>query len=224
VKLQGAIKEVSTPAQVLKARAILIATGSSPRKLGIDSEAEYAGRGISYCATCDGPFYPDKTLAVVGGGNTALEESLFLAKYAAKIYLIHRRDVFSADPIIIDRVKANPKIELVTDTVVDEIHFGSEPRKLKLKNKESGQTFDLEVDGLFVFIGAIPNTKLFEGQIDLQDGYVITGRHQETSIEGVWAAGDVQEGALRQVATAVGDGAMAAHHIHKYLSNLEGGA
>ena len=222
VDLTGEIKTVTGGFQTLSARSILIATGSSPRKLGIPSEEEFAGRGISYCATCDGPFYPDKTLAVVGGGNTALEESLFLAKYAAQIHIVHRREEFSADPIILDRVKANPKIQLITNSVVDEIRFGQEPRTLVLKDTISGKKRKLEADGIFIFIGAIPNTGLFAGQLELEDGYIVTDRSHATSVEGVWAAGDVQAGALRQVATAVGDGALAAHRIHKYLSDKEG--
>lgn len=197
VKLDSKIKEVFTLNATWKAHTILIATGSSPRKLGIPGELEFAGRGVSYCATCDGPFYPDKTLAVVGGGNSAFEESLFLAKYAAKIYIIHRRDAFTADPILIERVKANPVIELITDTVVKEIMFGHEPRKLILENKKAGRQ-ELEVDGIFIFIGANPNTRLFEGQLDLEQGYVLTDCEHGTSQEGVWAAGDVEAKSLRQ--------------------------
>ena len=217
VNLKPEIKEAITPFNTWKARAVLIATGSSPKTLNIPGEAEFAGRGVSYCATCDGPFFPDKTVAVVGGGNSAFEESLFLAKYAAKIHIIHRRDSFRADPVLIDRVRQEPKIELITDSVVEAIDFGAAERKLRVANLKSGERSDLKVDGIFVFIGANPNTALFQEQLELEDGYIVTDREHQTSVPGVWAAGDVQAKSLRQVATAVGDGALAAYKIHKYL-------
>ncbi|MDD4806317.1 MAG: thioredoxin-disulfide reductase [Candidatus Cloacimonetes bacterium] len=217
VNLKPEIKEAITPFNTWKARAVLIATGSSPKTLNIPGEAEFAGRGVSYCATCDGPFFPDKIVAVVGGGNSAFEESLFLAKYAAKIHIIHRRDSFRADPVLIDRVRQEPKIELITDSVVEAIDFGAAERKLRVANLKSGERSDLKVDGIFVFIGANPNTALFRDQLELEDGYIVTDREHQTSVPGVWAAGDVQAKSLRQVATAVGDGALAAYKIHKYL-------
>jgi thioredoxin reductase (NADPH) len=217
VDLVSSVKEIRTGFNTWKARTVLIATGSSPRRLGVKGEQEFSGRGVSYCATCDGPFYPDKTVAVVGAGNTAFEESLFIAKYAAKIYIVHRREGFSADPILIERVKANAKIELLTNKVVEEIDFGSESRKLKLKDTSSGAQSELAVDGLFVFIGSNPNTRLFEDQLNLDEGYIQTDRNHATSAQGVWAAGDVEAKTLRQVATAVGDGALAAYNIHKYI-------
>lgn len=217
VNLNPEIKEAITPFNTWKARAVLIATGSSPKTLNIPGEAEFAGRGVSYCATCDGPFFPDKIVAVVGGGNSAFEESLFLAKYAAKIHIIHRRDSFRADPVLIDRVRQEPKIELITDSVVEAIDFGAAERKLRVANLKSGERSDLKVDGIFVFIGANPNTALFRDQLELEDGYIVTDREHQTSVPGVWAAGDVQAKSLRQVATAVGDGALAAYKIHKYL-------
>ncbi|MCB5251741.1 MAG: thioredoxin-disulfide reductase [Candidatus Cloacimonetes bacterium] len=221
VELVGEVKEIVTGQNTWKARTVLISTGSSPRKLGIPGEQEYSGKGVSYCATCDGPFYPDKEVAVVGGGNTAFEESGFIAKYASRVYIIHMNDSFDADQILIDRVKENPKIELITDTIVTEIDFKGEPRKLMLKNRKSGDSSELAVDGLFVFIGSIPNTRLFEGQLELQQGYIATDCDHNTSQAGVFAAGDVQAKALRQVATAVGDGALAAYKIHKYLEKQE---
>ena len=221
VSLSPEIKEIVTNANTWKARTVLIATGSSPRKLGVPGENEFSGRGVSYCATCDGPFYPEKTVAVIGGGNTAFEESLFIAKYAAKIFIIHRREGFSADPIIIERVKANAKIELITNTIVEEIDFGGESRKLKLKNTVTAQQSELPIDGVFVFIGSNPNSEIFKDQIALDGGYIVTDRNHATSTPGVWAAGDAEAKTLRQVATAVGDGALAAYNIHKYLENME---
>lgn len=218
VSLAGPEKEVVTDYATYKAKTVLIATGSSPRKLGLPNEAEYSGRGVSYCATCDGPFYPDKTVAVIGGGNSAFEESLFIAKYAARIYIIHRRDSFSADPILQERVAAEPRIELITDTQVTALNFDTDTRRsITLRNTRTGEAGNLEVDGVFVFVGNVPNTTLFEGQLELEQGYIVTDRSYRTSLNGVWAIGDVQAGALRQVATAVGDGAGAAYNINKYL-------
>lgn len=221
VDLTADIKEIKTLHNTWKARSVLISTGSSPRKLGIPGEQENSGNGVSYCATCDGPFYPDKNVAVIGGGNTAFEESLFIIKYAAKIHLIHMDDTFDADKILVERVKANPDIELITGTIVTEIDFKKDSRKLILKHRKSGKTSELPVDGVFIFIGAIPNTKLFEGQLELEDGYILTDRDHSTSLPGIFAAGDVESKTLRQVATAVGDGALAAFKINKYLESLE---
>lgn len=217
VKLSGDIKEAETAANTWKAKTILIATGSSPRHLGIPGEAEYSGKGVSYCATCDGPFFPDKVVAVVGGGNSAFEEALFIAKYARKLYLMYVKDGLIADPILQERVAAEPKIELIPNTVVEKIVYEDSPRYIQIRNQDSDEQSKLETDGIFIFIGAIPNTDLFKGQLELEGGYVKSYPNNGTSVEGVWAAGDVQEKTLRQVATAVGDGANAAFAIHKYL-------
>ena len=215
--LAGEIKEVVTEHNTWKAKTIIIATGSSPRHLGIEGEAEFAGNGVSYCATCDGPFYPDKVVAVVGGGNSAFEEALFIAKYAKQIYLLHRSDTYTADSILQERVKAEPKIKLFPQTTVEKIVFTSQPRTLRIKKAGNKAAQKLEVDGIFIFIGAIPNTSLFHGQIKLEKGYIKSYTDNGTSVEGVWVAGDVQAKTLRQVATAVGDGANAAHAVNKYL-------
>ncbi len=251
VELTGKIKKVHTPYAVWQAKTVLISTGSSPRKLNVPGEAEYKGNGVSYCATCDGPFYPDKIIGVVGGGNTAFEESLFLAKYASRIYLIHRSDNYRADEILKERVEQNPKIEYVPFYQVDKIDFANPDGKKIILSKTpnpgnvipaqagirpvlsnpthhpesvglrpttpSDEKMELTVDGIFIFIGNDPNTKLFEGQLDLENGYIVTDRSHKTNVEGVWAAGDVQSKALRQVATAVGDGACASYWINKYL-------
>lgn len=218
VELTGNIKLVHTPYAVWKAKTILISTGSSPRKLNVPGEDNFKGNGVSYCATCDGPFYPDKIIAVIGGGNTAFEESVFLAKYAAKVTIIHRSDSYKADQILQERVKANPKIELLPFYQVTNIDFDNpEGRQIILKSTQDGKEKVMKVDGIFVFIGNDPNTKLFVGQLELEGGYLVTDRSHKTNVEGVWAAGDVQAKALRQVATAVGDGACAAHWINKYV-------
>ncbi|MDD2229707.1 MAG: thioredoxin-disulfide reductase [Candidatus Cloacimonetes bacterium] len=217
VKLSGDIKEAVTANNTWKAKTFLIATGSSPRHLGIPGEAEFAGKGVSYCATCDGPFFPDKVVAVVGGGNSAFEESLFIAKYARKLYIILNKDGVTADPILQERVSAEPKIELVPNTVVEKIVFDNSPRILQIRNQDTSEQSELEADGIFIFIGSIPNTALFDGQLELENGYITSYPNNSTSVEGVWAGGDVQAKALRQVATAVGDGANAAFAINKYL-------
>ena len=218
VTLAGQEKIIQTAYSTYRAKALLIATGSSPRKLGLDGEQEYTGKGVSYCATCDGPFYPDKVVGVVGGGNSALEESLFLARYARKVHIIHRRDTFSADKVIQERIGMEQKISIITNSVVTSLNYSdTEQRSITLQNNVDGSTSILPVDGLFVFAGSVPNTSLFAGQLETRNGYVVTDREHRTSVEGVWAAGDVQDKALRQVATAVGDGAAAAFYINKYL-------
>lgn len=220
VDLSGDIKTLKTDYNTWKAKSILISTGSSYRKLNVKGEQEFYGRGVSYCATCDGPLYPDKTVAVIGGGNSAFEESLFLAKYASRVHILNRDDIIIADKIYQDRVSENPKISLSMNTTVEEIVFADPMDKhLIIKDQTKGTLSKLNVDGLFIFIGSVPNTSLFDAQLELDGGYIVTNRDHSTSINGVWAAGDVQAKALRQVATAVGDGACAAHWINKYLED-----
>ncbi len=222
VDLDSRIKTVTTDYNTWHAKAILIATGSSSRKLGLKGEAEFSGKGVSYCATCDGPLYPDKDIVVVGGGNSAFEESLFLAKYARKVTILNRSDNIKADPIIKERVFADQKIEILTNTFLKSIEFSVPGDKhLLIHNSITDKTTKLPTEGLFIFIGHIPNTDLFKDKLDLENGYIIADKHHQTSQRGVWAAGDVQAKALRQVATAVGDGACAAHWIYKYIENWD---
>ncbi|HNX01102.1 MAG TPA: thioredoxin-disulfide reductase [Candidatus Cloacimonadota bacterium] len=214
------VKEVRTDHDVYKAKAILITTGASPRKLGLPGEDEYHGRGVSYCATCDGPFYPDKLLAVVGGGNSALQESLFLARYARELTIIHRRDKFTAEPLLIEKAKANPKIKIQMNKQVTGLDFSNaEERKLILEDVNTSEKSELRVDGLFIFIGEKPNTALFKDILDLKGEFLVTDAHHRTNVEGVYAAGDVEVKEVRQVATAVGDGCEAAHWINEYVEN-----
>jgi len=217
LSLKGSIKEIQTGAGTIKARSIIISTGASARLLGIPGEETFRGKGVSYCATCDGPFYPDKTIAVVGGGNTALEESLFLAKYAGKIYLIHRRDAFRGDKIIQERIFKEDRIEIWYNTVVKAIRFEDEnDRHIVFSKKEKEEK--LRVDGIFIFIGMVPNNDLFKGAVDTdEEGWVITDCDMKTNVPGVFAVGDVRQKNLRQIATAVGDGALAAYSANKYL-------
>lgn len=218
VNLDGKIKEFKTSKGIIKSKTVIISTGAQPRLLNIPGEKEYRGKGVSYCATCDGPFYPDKVIAVAGGGNTALEESLFLAKYAKKIYLIHRRDEFRADKIIQERVQANKKIEPILNSQIKEINFSDENNKfIELVQKDTKQ--NLNVDAVFIFIGIIPNNELFKNKLYLDDnGYIITDENMNTNISGVYAIGDIRSKELRQIATAVGDGAIAAYSAEKHLS------
>ncbi|NLK50535.1 MAG: thioredoxin-disulfide reductase [Candidatus Cloacimonetes bacterium] len=218
VNLADEIKEIETDYAKYQAKTVIIATGSSPRRLGLSDEQKYAGNGVSYCSTCDAPFFKDKVVAVVGGGNTAFEEALFITKYASQLYLIHRREEFTADRIFQDKVFAEPNIKIITNSVVTGLNFDLQVgRSLNLQNTISKESSELEVDGIFIFIGNLPNTALFTQQLELDEGYVVTNRKYETNQKGVWAIGDVQKGVLRQVATAVGDGAGAAHQVNKYL-------
>jgi len=202
---------------------LVIATGAQARWLGLDSEKHFQGFGVSACATCDGFFYKNKTVAVVGGGNTAAEESLYLSQLAAHVTLIHRRDTLRAEKMLQDRLFANPKISVAWDTVIDEVLGHGEPRGvtgLRLRNVKSGATRDIAVDGLFIAIGHDPATQLFRGQIDIDgEGYIVTRPNSTaTNIPGVFAAGDVQDKTFRQAVTAAGTGCMAALEADRFLA------
>lgn len=206
----------------LAAKAVIVATGSTPRMLGLESEAKFYGRGVSTCATCDGFFYRDKTIAVVGGGDSAMEESVFLTRFADKVYLIHRRDRFRASEIMQQRALANEKIEPIYDSVVDEVLGEDTVTGVRLKNVKTGETSELALSGLFLAIGHTPNTELFEGQLDMDDdGYLITDARQHTNVPGVFAGGDVQDRVFRQAVTAAGTGCAAAIEAERYLAELE---
>jgi thioredoxin reductase (NADPH) len=203
---------------------LIIATGAQARWLGIESEKRFQGFGVSACATCDGFFFKGKRVAVVGGGNTAVEESLFLANMADKVTLIHRRDSLRAEKILQDRLRANPKIEILWNHAVDEITGSGEPASvaaLKLKHTKTGSSATLPVDGLFIAIGHTPNTELFKGQLDMDaEGYILTRPGStETSVPGVFAAGDVQDKIFRQAVTAAGTGCMGALEADKFLAH-----
>jgi len=208
------------------ARTVVVATGATARQLGLDSERALHGRGVTYCATCDGAFYREKEVVVVGGGDSAMEEALFLTKFASKVTIVHRRDVFRASQIMVDRARAHEKIELLTPFVVDEV-LGVEDGKLsglRLRNVETGESLDHATDGLFVAIGHDPTTKLFVDWLDHDEsGYLLTrGKTTETNVPGVFAAGDVQDHVYRQAITAAGSGCQAALDAERYLADLEG--
>jgi thioredoxin reductase (NADPH) len=206
----------------LRARAVIISTGATAKLLGIESEARLFARGVSTCATCDGFFYRDKPIAVVGGGDSALEEANFLTRFATKVTLIHRRKELRASKIMQDRAFANPKIDFRWNAVVDEVLGDNKVSGLRLRDTETGAVDDIAVDGLFVAIGHTPNTALFQGQLDLHDnGYIVTRPDSTaTSAAGVFAAGDVQDFSYRQAITAAGSGCMAALEAERYLEAL----
>ena len=215
----GDHKKVSTNKEEYEARAVIIATGADHRKLGVPGESELTGMGVSYCATCDGAFFRNKTVAVVGGGDVALEDAIFLSRFAAKVYIIHRRDEFRGAKVLQDQLLANEKIEPIYDTVVDEVVGKMSVEKLILSNKKTGEKRELPVNGVFMAVGIVPNLEGIDGLPDRDEGgYIIAGEDCETSIPGVFAAGDVRTKQLRQVITAAADGANAITSVQRYSS------
>lgn len=204
-----------------EADAVIIATGAKPRTFNMESEIKYRNKGVSYCATCDGFFFKGKTVAVLGGGDTAVEEALYLTNFCEKVYLIHRRDELRAEKIQQEKLFANEKIEIVWDSLVQEFVGGEEKLSaIKIKNKNTEEVSDIEVDGVFVAIGYTPNSQIFEGALDLDEaGYIkVKNKSTETSVEGVFACGDVIEPVFKQAIIAAGTGAMASIEIEKFLS------
>ncbi|KAG2475270.1 MAG: Thioredoxin reductase [Nitrosopumilales archaeon] len=211
--------KVSTASTEYQANAVIIGTGANPRKLGLEGEETFAGKGVSYCATCDGPFFRNLELVVAGGGDSAMEEATFLTKFASKIHLVHRRKELRASKVMQERAFDNPKIEFHFESVIEEIGGNEKVQKVVLKNTQSNEKSTLEVGGVFVAIGHEPNTKLFAGQVELDDqGYIILKNRTETSVPGVFAAGDVHDHRYRQAVTAAGYGCMAAIDVDKYFS------
>ena len=210
---------ISTHSETYEGRAILLCTGASPRKLGIDGEQEFGGRGVSYCATCDGPFFKGEEIAVIGGGDTAIEEATFLTKFGKAVKIIHRRDFLRASKILQEKAFENSKIQFVWNNVVTRIAGNKKIESIDVKNLTTGKTQNLSVGGLFVAIGHEPNTSIFKDQLELDDkGYVVLKENTKTSVEGVFAAGDVHDYRYRQAVTAAGFGCMAALDVEKWLS------
>ncbi|GAI18813.1 unnamed protein product, partial [marine sediment metagenome] len=206
-----------------EALTIIIATGTRPSRLGVEGEEKLIGQGVSYCAICDTPFFKNKIVAVVGGGSTALEEGLYLAKFASKVYLVHRRGMFRAEKILAKRVTKNPKIEIVWNSIVEEVCGGGEVEKIKVKNLKTEKTSDLVCSGIFIFTGSNPNTEFVKDFIELDNqGFIKTDKRLEANIKGIFACGDVRNNLLKQIIVACGEGALATHIAEAYVNKTKG--
>ncbi len=227
VALAGEVKRIACTKNEYLARAVILATGAFPRPIGCKNEGRYVGKGISFCATCDAAFFEGLEVFVVGGGDAAVEEALYLTKFARKVTVIHRRDELRAAKSIQEKAFANPKIHFMWDAVVDEVGGDEILSRMIVKNTKTGELTVVEADGedglfgLFGFIGLLPNTGLYEGMIEMENGYIRTDEDMRTSLPGVFAAGDLRVKGLRQVVTAAADGAIAAMQAEKYVSNLK---
>ena len=211
-----------TPQGSIGTKAVILATGAKPKFLGVEGEGKFHGRGVSYCATCDGAFFRDKTVAVVGGGDSAVEEAIFLTKFAAKVYIVHRRGQLRATKILQKRAVDNPKIEFLWHAVVEEIVGENKVEVIKVKDVQTGDQTRVLVDGIFVYVGTRANSELVQDLVKLDDrGYIITDENMSTGVPGLYAAGDVRQKSLRQVVTATADGAIAAVEVEKYLAGHE---
>jgi len=222
VDLQKQPIVVETYGKQYQAKTIIITTGADHKKLGVQGEKEFTGRGVSYCGTCDGWFFKSKDIVVVGGGDSALEEGLFLTRFANSVTVIHRRDELRAGAILQKRAFENPKMKFIWDTVVTEIKGADAVSAVMLKNVNSGEITEHKTDGVFIFIGHTPNTEIFAGQLDVDDeGYIVIDKYMETSVPGVFAAGEVADPDFRQVITSAGMGAAAAIQATRYLEKME---
>ena len=226
VDLSGDVKKLVGTKGVYEAKTVILATGAFPRPIGCKNEGKFVGKGISFCATCDAAFFEDFEVYVVGGGDAAVEEAMYLTKFARKVTIIHRRNELRAAKSIQEKAFKNPKLHFMWDTVVDEVDGDELMNKMIVKNTKTGELTTIEADpddgifGLFGFIGLLPNTGLFEGQSDMENGYVLTDDNMHTNLPGVFAAGDLRKKSLRQVVTAAADGAIAAMQAEKYLADL----
>ena len=226
VELEGEVKKLTDAnGNVYEGRTVIIASGAHPRPIGCKNESDYVGKGISFCATCDANFFEDLEVYVVGGGDSAVEEAIYLTKFARKVTIIHRRDALRAAKSIQEKAFANDKIEFMWDSVVEEVSGDEILTKMLVKNVKTGEITTIEADeedglfGLFGFIGLIPNTELFaDSKLNMENGYIVTDEDMHTNIEGVYAAGDVRKKSLRQVVTAAADGAIASSQVEHYLS------
>ena len=211
--------KVLTGSEEYDAKAVIVCTGATPRKIGIEGEQTFSGKGVSYCATCDGAFFRNQEIAVVGGGDTCMEEATFLTKFASKVHIIHRRDEFRASKIMQDRALSNGNIEVHWNSVIEDIKGDQKVQQVILKDTQTGENKTLEMGGVFVAIGHEPNTELFKNQLEMdENGYIIQKENTETSVKGVFTAGDVHDHRYRQAVTAAGFGCMSAIDVDKYLS------
>lgn len=225
VELEGKVKKVVTDGGEYEAKVVIISSGATHRKLEVPGEDEFANRGVSYCATCDGPFYTGLDIYVVGGGDSALEEASYLTRFGRSVTIIHRRDEFRASGVVVDNIKKNDKIKLELDSVVKEIKGNKESEVLVVENVKTGEIKELKSDdnspiGVFIFIGYIPQTEIFEGKIEMNNGYILTDEDMKTNVEGVFAIGDTREKKVRQMVTAAGDGCIAAVLANRYLEGV----
>lgn len=220
---EGDYRMVTTSSgKTYRTKAVILSPGGSANKLGIPGEDKLYGKGVTYCALCDGAFFKDKIIAVVGGGDAAVEEAGFLTKYGSKVYLIHRRDKFRAQKIVQERTLANPKIEVIWDTVVERVNGAEHVESITLRNVKTNETHDLKIDGLFPLIGFTPNSNITRETLNKDaGGHIITNERMETSISGVFACGDVRSQLVRQITNAVGDGTTAAVAAEQYIESLE---
>ena len=222
IKEEEGLKKVTTLKQTYYTKTILISTGATHRKLSVKGEEELSGMGVSYCATCDGAFFKDKTVAVVGGGDVAVEDAIFLSRNCEKVYLIHRRDQLRAARVLQETALKNEKIVPIWDNIVTEIVGDDQVEAIKLNNVKTQEVSELKVDGVFVAVGIKPDTEWLEGLLELdENGYIKAGEDGVTSMQGVFAAGDVRTKQLRQIVTAAADGAVAVHYAEEYLAGLQ---
>lgn len=218
IDLGDKIKKVETTSGTYLGKTVVFSTGAQWRELGVKGEEDFKGRGVSYCATCDGAFFRDKTVAVIGGGDVAVEDAIYLARFCKKVYLIHRRDELRAVKVLQDRVKETEKVEIIWDTVLEEIEGTDVVTGAKLLNKKTSEKSHIDVDGVFIAVGTIPNSELLREKVVTDDGgYIVTNEGCETSVPGVYAVGDVRKKLLRQVITAAADGATAVYAAEFYL-------
>ncbi len=219
--LSEPVKKIKLSDRTITSHTIIIATGASPKKLGIPGEDIFFGKGLSTCATCDAPFFKDKMVAAVGGGDTAVQESIFLTKFVKKVYLIHRRDQLRATKILQERAFANDKIEFIWDSVLTSIDGLANVEKITVKNVKTGETKELSVDGCFIWTGILPNTNFLKDEVKVDDyGFIIVDSNMQSSVPGVFAAGDARSTGLRQIVTAAGDAASAVFSAEHYIENL----
>jgi thioredoxin reductase (NADPH) len=222
IDLSGHPFKVVTYGGEYETQALIVATGASPRKLGIAGEEKYAGRGVSYCATCDGFFFIDKEIIIVGGGDSAVQEAMYLTRFASKVTLIHRRNQLRAESFLQEQARSNPKIQFLWDSIVTEIVGGEAASGVRVRHLSTGEETFLPTDGVFVAIGYVPTTDFLGSQLRMDaNGYVIADEHGRTSVEGVWAAGDVCDWIYRQIAASVGSGCRVAIQVEQYVAQLE---
>jgi thioredoxin reductase (NADPH) len=219
IHMDGRIKKVMMDGdQHYETKSIILATGANPKRLGIEGEERFRGKGVSYCATCDGAFFKDEKIAVIGGGDAAVEEGMFLTRFAEIVYIIHRRDYLRATKIAQERASSNPKIKFILNSVVEEIDGDETVKSIHIKDVKTGERSVLDVGGVFIYVGYTPNTWFLKGVVELdENNYIVTDEMLSTSVPGIFAAGDVRSNSFKQVATAVGDGATAAIAAEKYI-------